>query len=156
MCQANMGKTVQRKHYGMLNTIFRIWIWLKKKKIPRCAHTPKMVETDIERSLSIYASFYLHARIWHPIVNNKVISLFATLNLSFVRFVFFLLLCAFVSCLLLAFFFNCRSAVLYLNCECIFFLLLCCLSMHWQWSAEQWAKSMCSSMQCSVCVVFLC
>lgn len=26
---------------------------------------------------SIYVSFYLHARIWHPIVNNKVISIFA-------------------------------------------------------------------------------
>lgn len=99
-----MGKTVQRNQTWNLRHakyhLAEIWIWQQTKV--RC--TLKMVEPSVraralERihialSLSIYASFYLHARIWHPIVNNKVISLFATLSLSFVRFTIVAVICA--------------------------------------------------------------
>lgn len=77
--------------------------------------------------LSIYATFYLHARIWHPIVNNKVISIFATLSLSSLtmRMVAASEMQAFVSCSHVCVFFSFFTCTVLL----LLLLLLCCFSV---------------------------
>lgn len=119
-----------------------------------------------QRTLSIYATFYLHAHICHPIVNNKVISLFATLSLYFVCCT-----AAAVAAAAAAAFRCCRCcsrcqahlfgvfdyccSPFYLRSDRVasqlqmHFLLLCCLSLHVGNGHQQWEdQKMCSSMQC--------
>lgn len=82
--------------------------------------------------LSIYATFYLHARIWHPIVNNKVISIFATLSLSSLtmRMVAASEMQAFVSCSHVCVFFSFFYMYSFVVVVVVVMLFLCIL---WAW-----------------------